>query len=70
MSYMSRQGKLDRQWQDLMSMCEREREYLAEHTHPKLLRLVTEQIDHLAADMGFSETQIKLRAFQSAKEGE
>lgn len=69
MSYMSRQGKLDRQWQDLISMCQREREYMAEHSHPKLLRLITDQIDQLAADMGFSEEQIKLRAFQSAKDG-
>lgn len=70
MSYMSRQGELDRHWQDLMSMCQREQKYMAEHRHPKLLRFITEQIDQLAADMGFSEQQIKNREFRAAKEGE
>lgn len=70
MSYMSRQEELDRRWQDLMSMCQREREYLAEHRHPKLLRFITEQIDQLAADMGFSEQQIKKREFRAAKDGD
>jgi hypothetical protein len=70
MSYMSRQGELDRHWQDLMSMCQREQEYMAEHRHPKLLRYITEQIDTLAADMGFSERQIQSREFRAAKDGE
>lgn len=70
MSHMSRQEELDRHWQDLMSMCQREQEYLAEHRHPKLLRFITEQIDQLAADMGFSEQQIKKREFRAAKDGE
>ena len=70
MSYMSRQGELDRHWQDLMSMCQREREYVVEHRHPKLLRFITEQIDQLAAEMGFSPQQIQQREFRAAKEGE
>ena len=70
MSYMSRQGELDRHWQDLMSMCQREKEYVAEGRHPKLLRFISEQIDRLAADMGFSERQIRSREFRAAKDGE
>ena len=48
----------------------RPRAELAEHRHPKLLRFITEQIDQLAADMGFNERQIKKREFRAAKEGE
>ena len=51
-------------------MCQREQEYMAEHRHPKLLRFITAQINQLAADMGFSEQQIKKREFRAAKEGE
>jgi hypothetical protein len=70
MSHMSRQAEIDRNWHDLMSMCKREQEYKAEHRHPKLLRFITQQIDKLAADMGFSEQQIKSREFRAAKDGE
>ncbi len=70
MSYLSRQRELDRQWQDLMSLCKREKEYRTEQRHPKLLRYVTEQIDQLAKEMGFAEHQIKTREFRAAKDGE
>ena len=50
-----------------MSLCGREREYQASGDHPKLLKLVSEQIDRLAADMGFSERQIKTREFRADK---
>ena len=70
MSYMSRQGELDRHWQDLMTMCTLEQEYLAEHRHPKLLRFLTEQIDKLASEMGFPEQLIKAREFRAEKDGE
>jgi len=69
MSHLSGQGELDRRWQDLMSMCRREQEYKTEHRHPKLLRFITQQIDRLAADMGFGELQIKRREFRASKDG-
>ena len=69
MSHLSSQGELDRRWQDLMSMCTREQEYKTEHRHPKLLRLITQQIDRLAAEMGFSEQQIKRREFRASRDG-
>jgi hypothetical protein len=34
------------------------------------LRFVTEQIDQLAAEMGFSASQIKRREFRAEKDGE
>jgi len=69
MSHLSSQGELDRRWQDLMSMCTREQEYKTEHCHPKLLRFITQQIDQLAAEMGFSEEQIKRREFRASRDG-
>ena len=50
-----------------MSLCGKEREYQASGRHPKLLRLVREQIDHLGGDMGFSERQIETREFRAEK---
>ena len=66
---MPRRTKLDQQWDDLMSMCAREKEYQTESRHPKLLRFVTRQIDELAAEMGFSARQIKKREFRATREG-
>jgi hypothetical protein len=66
---MARQTELDRQWADLMSMCAKEKEFKAERRHPKLLRFLTEQIDEIAATMGFSERQIKGREFRAEKDG-
>jgi 4'-phosphopantetheinyl transferase EntD len=67
---MPRSTELDRQWQDLMSMCAKESDYKASQRHPKLLRFITEQINQLAAQMGFSARQIKTREFRSEKDGE
>ena len=50
-----------------MSLCGKEREYQASGRHPKLLRLVSEQIDHVGRDMGFSERQIRTREFRAEK---
>ena len=64
---MRRDLQLENRWNALMSLCGKEREYQASGRHPKLLRLVREQIDHLGADMGFSERQIKTREFRAEK---
>ena len=66
---MPRHTELDKQWQHLMSLCEKEKEYNVDRRHPKLLRLVTEQINQLAAEMGFSKIQIKRREFIAEKDG-
>jgi hypothetical protein len=67
---MSRQTELDRHWHSLMALCKRERDYKADNRHPKLLRFISDQIDELAAQMGFSQQQIRGREFRAEKEGE
>jgi hypothetical protein len=64
---MRRDLQLENHWSALMSLCGNERLYQASGRHPKLLRLVSEQIDHLGRDMGFSERQIKTREFRAEK---
>ena len=64
---MRRDLQLENRWNSLMSLCGKERDYQASGRHPKLLKLVTEQIDYLAGDMGFSERQIKTREFRADK---
>ncbi len=53
-----------------MSLCTKEREYKTGSLHPKLLRLITREIDELASQMGFSPQQIHSREFRAEKEGE
>ena len=55
---------------ELMSLCAREKEFLTEHRHPKLLRVVSERIEQLAAEMGFSERLIQRREFRAEKIGD
>jgi hypothetical protein len=64
---MRRDLQLESRWNALMSLCGKEREYQASGRHPKLLKLVREQIVHLAGDLGFSERQIKTREFRADK---
>ena len=65
---MARPTELDKQWQELMSLCEKEKELSAENRHPKVLRFVSAQIDRLAREMGFSERRIRTREFRAAKD--
>lgn len=67
---MPRQTELERHWEDLMALCQREKEWTSGKRHPKLLRFVTQQIDELAAELGFSRAQIKSREFRAEKDGE
>ena len=53
-----------------MSLCTKERDYKAEQRHPKLLLFITQQINQLAAEMGFSQRQIVQREFRAEKHGE
>jgi len=64
---MRRDWQLENRWRALMALCRNEREYQASGCHPKLLRLVTEQIKHLGGEMGFSERQIETREFRAEK---
>jgi hypothetical protein len=58
---------LERQWNELMFLCQREKEYLTDQTHRVLVKVVTRRIDELAREMGFSEAQIQGRNFRADK---
>ena len=61
---------LDRKWQELMSLCRKEKELVSARSHPKVLRLVSREIDRLASDIGFSPGQIQKREFRAERDGE
>ena len=58
---------LDKQWDELMFLCRKETEFRKDGGHPKVLELVTRQIDELAAEMGFSVQITKTREFRSER---
>jgi hypothetical protein len=64
-----RRTKLDREWEDLISLCGKEQELLAARSHPKLLRLVSREIEKIASAMGFSPEQIEKREFRAERDG-
>jgi hypothetical protein len=59
---------LTTKWDHLMMLCAREKEYLADARHPKVLKLVSKQIEEIAAEMGFSARQIERREFRAERE--
>jgi hypothetical protein len=67
---MARPSQLEKQWQELMSLCAKEMEFRAAERHPKLLRFVSKQIDQLGAEMGFSASQIATREFRAVRSGD
>ena len=62
-----RRTELERQWDELMLLCDREKEYLAAQTHRVLVKVVTRRIDELACQMGFSEAQVRERNFRAER---
>jgi hypothetical protein len=64
---VARHTPLQRQWDELMFLCQREKEYLTGQTHRVLVKVVTRRIDELARQMGFSEAQIQGRNFRADK---
>ena len=67
---MARITDLDRDWQELMFLCNKETEYVRDATHPKLLAFIRNQIESLASQMGFSPTQIETRQFRAERDGQ
>jgi hypothetical protein len=67
---MAKLTKLDKQWRELMFLCERESNYQQQRNHPRLLKLVTAHIDELAGQMGFGPQQTRSRDFRSVRDGE
>jgi len=61
---------LDKQWRELMSLCETEAKFLADGGHPRVSKLIARQIDELARDMGFTERTIVTRDFRAERNGD
>jgi predicted YcjX-like family ATPase len=64
---VARHTLLQRQWDELMFLCQREKDYLTDQTHRVLVKVLTRRIDELARQMGFSEAQIQGRNFRAEK---
>ena len=67
---MAKVKPIDKQWDELMFLCERETSYRQQGNHPRLLKLVTAQIDELAGQMGFGAQQIRSREFRAVRDGD
>jgi hypothetical protein len=67
---MPRQTPLDKQWQNLMSLCQTESRYRTEGDHPRLLKLIALDIDELGRQMGFTDRQIRTREFRAERDGD
>lgn len=65
-----RKTALEKQWDDLMSLCQKEAELQAGRNHPRVLRLVSREIDDLARSMAFTERQIVTRDFRAERDGD
>jgi hypothetical protein len=59
---------LDKQWQQLMALCENESKFRSEGGHPRLLKLIVSEIENLASEMGFSARRIASRDFRAQRE--
>src|SRR5258708_39580389 len=64
---VARPTQLQQQWDELMFLCQREKEYLTDQTHRVLVKVLIRRIDELARQMGFSEAQIQNRNFRADK---
>lgn len=60
---------LDKQWQQLMALCESESKLRDQGTYPRLLKFVSAEIDTLAAQIGFSPRLIATRDFRARRDG-
>jgi len=61
---------LDKQWQQLMTLCESESKMQKDGPHPRLLKLLDSDIAELAAQMGFDERRIASREFRAQRDGD
>jgi hypothetical protein len=60
---------LDKQWQQLMALCESESRLRAEGGHARLLKLVAGEIERVGSEMGFSPQRIATRDFRAERDG-
>ena len=66
---MPRITNLDKQWQQLMALCESESKLRSDGNHPRLAKHVAAEIDQLAGAMGFSPRRIASRDFRAERDG-
>jgi hypothetical protein len=66
---MAKLTVLERQWRELMLLCDVEAKYREGH-HPKIRRLVSQRIEDLASEMGFAPRLIQTREFRALRRGE
>ncbi len=67
---MPKISDLDKNWQELMFLCNKEEEYVRDATHPKVLAHIRRQIETLAAEMGFTPAQVTSRQFRAERDGQ
>jgi hypothetical protein len=67
---MARLSTLDKQWQQLMSLCESEAKLRREGGHARLLKLLASDIEQLATAMGFRPHLIATRDFRAERDGD
>jgi hypothetical protein len=65
-----RKTALEKQWDDLMSLCRQERELQDAGNHPRVLKLISREIDDLARAMAFTERRIVTRDFRAERQGD
>ena len=67
---MPKTTSLDKQWQQLMALCESESNFRRQGRQAKLLKLIASDIAELAGEMGFSARRIASRDFRAEREGD
>ena len=61
---------LDKQWQQLMALCENESNFRSTGRQPRLLKLIASDITQLAGEIGFSARRIASRDFRAERDGD
>lgn len=69
-SRMPKVTALDKQWQQLMALCEAEAKFRREGGHSRLLKLLAVDIEELARAIGFSPRRIASRDFRAERDGD
>ena len=67
---MAKPTHLEKQWQELMTLCADEGKFSAEGDHSKLLKVIASRIEELAVEMGFSGRRIVTRDFRAERDGD
>lgn len=63
-----RRTDLDKRWDELMGLCQKEQEFQERGDHPKVTKFVGKAIDDLARELGFAERLIAERQFRAERD--